>query len=50
MMKGRERAFRDRAEEVVKNFIAAVNKDLPVRVDQPVTAQGPKIFAVIART
>lgn len=50
MMKGRERAFRGRAEEVVKNFIAAVNKDLPVRIDQAVTAQGPKIFAVIARS
>lgn len=50
MMKGRERAYRARAEEVVKNFIAAVNKDLPVRIDQPIAAQGPKIFAVIARS
>ena len=50
LMKGRERAYRERASEIVKNFIALINKDLPVKIEAPITAQGPKIFAVIART
>jgi len=50
MMRGRERAYRDRAEEIVKSFIAKINAEVPVRIDQAITLQGNKIFAVVART
>ena len=50
IMRGRERIHKDIGEQVIKNFIAALTKDLPIRIDQPISAQGHKMFAVVARS
>lgn len=49
VLRGRERAHADIAEQVVKRFIAALQQDFPLRVEQPLSKQGGRMTSVVAR-
>lgn len=49
IMRGRERTHKDRAQQIIKEFTDIINTEMPVKVDQAVTQQGNKLFAVIMR-
>ncbi len=50
MLRGREKAFRDRARKTINEFIASLNETCPVRVESPIKSAGNRMHAIIART
>jgi translation initiation factor IF-3 len=49
VLRGRERAHADIAEAVIRRFIAALQADFPLRVEQALSKQGGRITTVLAR-
>ncbi len=48
-LRGREKAFRDGAREVIEKFIALLKADYPLRIEQPVAYQNGRMTAILAR-
>lgn len=48
-LRGRERAHFDVAEQVIKDFVARIEEDFPVKFEQPIEGQGVKITATIVK-
>lgn len=49
VLRGREKAHTDLAEEVIKNLIKNLETRFPLRVEQPIQKQAGRITAIIAR-
>lgn len=49
ILRGRERGHGKLAEEVIKQFIAAVNAEMPVAVEVPLARQGGQLTSVIGK-
>ncbi len=50
ILRGREKAHRDRAKEVMDGFVTMLGEDYDVRVEQPLKQAGGRIHMIIART
>ncbi len=50
MLRGREKAFRDRAKMIIDEFIASLNETYPVRVESPIKSAGNRMHTIIARS
>ena len=48
-LRGREKAFREGAQEVVEKFIALLKTDYPLRLEQAITYQNGRMTAILAR-
>lgn len=48
VLKGREKGKGDLGREVLDNFIKTLDSQHPIKIDQPATRQGAKIFVVVA--
>ncbi len=48
-LRGREKAFRDGAKEVINTFIETLRADYPLRIEQAVTYQNGRMTAILAR-
>jgi translation initiation factor IF-3 len=49
-LRGREMQSVDRAKEMIREFVANINSEVPVRWEQEVEKQGNKITAIIAKS
>ncbi|HBK34807.1 translation initiation factor IF-3 [Candidatus Uhrbacteria bacterium RIFOXYA2_FULL_40_9] len=49
-LRGRERAHREVANQVVERFIHSIRETYPIRLEQPTTYQGGRITAIVARS
>ncbi len=49
ILRGRERRHGDLAGKIIEQFVAAINKDMPVRVEQPVARQGGQLTSIIGK-
>lgn len=47
-LRGREMQHKDLAQDIIKEMIKKINAEVPVRMEQDVTRQGNKLFAIIA--
>ncbi len=50
VLRGRERQHADLAEKVMKDFIASLGSEFPVRIEQPLTRQGGRLQILVARS
>ncbi len=50
ILRGREKAHRDRATEVMNDFVKLLKEDFELRVEQPVKQAGGRMHMIIART
>ncbi len=48
ILRGREKAYRDRAQEIIDGFIAKVKEVRPVKVESPLKNVGNRIHTIIA--
>ena len=48
-LRGREKAFREGAKEVIERFIALLKTDYPLRIEQPITYQNGRMTVILAR-
>lgn len=48
-LRGREKAFRDGAKEVIEKFIALLRADYPLRLEQAITYQNGRMTVILAR-
>lgn len=48
-LRGREKAHKDVARELIERFLEAVKQDYEIRIEQKVAFQGGKFTAIIAR-
>lgn len=49
ILRGREKAYRDRAVDVINNFIESLKEDYEIRVESPAAPKGNRLQSVIAR-
>lgn len=49
ILRGREKRHGDLATQVIENFIAKIEEDLPLKVDQPVTRQGGQLTSIVGK-
>ena len=49
ILRGREKRFGELATKVIQEFIALLNKDVPVKVEQPVTRQGGQLTSIVGK-
>jgi len=49
ILRGREKRFGDLAKKVIEEFIALLNKDVPVKVEQPVVRQGGQLTSIVGK-
>lgn len=49
-LRGRERGHADIAHNVMRQFIASLQETHAIKMEQPVTQQGPRILAIISPT
>jgi len=49
ILRGRERQHKDLARDIINKFIEAVDKTIPVSVEQSINIQGGKLSALIAK-
>lgn len=49
ILRGRERRHGDLARQVIENFVASLNEDIPVKTEQPATRQGGQLTCIIAK-
>lgn len=49
VLRGRERQHADLAEKIMKDFIASLQTEFPVRIEQPLTRQGGRLQILVAR-
>ena len=48
-LRGREKAHKDMAEDIIKRFIQSLQEETAVKIDQPVNRQGSRLTAVISK-
>ena len=49
ILRGREKRHGDLAEQIIHQFIAALNQQLPVKVEQPITRQGGLLTSIVGK-
>lgn len=49
ILRGREKRFGDLAKTVIEDFIKALNAEMPVKVEQPVTRQGGQLTSIVGK-
>ncbi len=49
ILKGRERQMADLAREIIKNFIAALETEMPVKTEQPLTIMGGRLSTILTK-
>lgn len=49
ILRGREKAHTDLATKIMEDFIAAVAKFFPIRIEQPVRRMGGRMTAIVTR-
>lgn len=49
ILRGREKRFGDLATQVIREFIAQLNKDVPLKIEQPVTRQGGQLTSIVGK-
>lgn len=49
ILRGREKRFGDLATKVIQEFISMLNKEVPVKVEQPVLRQGGQITSIVGK-
>jgi translation initiation factor IF-3 len=49
ILRGREKRFGDLATQVIQQFIALLNKDVPIKVEQPVLRQGGQLTSIVGK-
>ena len=49
ILRGREKAFRDRAQEIVKEFIESLKSDYDVKVESPTKTMGGRMQTIVSR-
>lgn len=49
ILRGREKRFGDLAKQVIEQFIALLNKDVPVKMEQPVLRQGGQLTSIVGK-
>jgi translation initiation factor IF-3 len=49
MLRGREKAFRDRGREVMTDFVERINAEIEVRTETPVKHAGNKMHMIITK-
>ena len=49
ILRGRERRHADLARQIIQDFITNLNKEMPVRIDQPVQNQGGQLTSIVAK-
>ena len=49
ILRGREKRFGDLAGQVIQQFIALLNKDVPLKVEQPVLRQGGQLTSIVGK-
>lgn len=50
ILRGREKAYRDRAQEVIKGFIAKINETIPVKAESDLKDAGNRIQTIVSKT
>lgn len=49
ILRGREKRFGDLAKKVIEEFVALLNKDVPIKVEQPVVRQGGQLTSIVGK-
>jgi len=49
VLRGREKAHVDLAQEIILKFVEVLKKDFPLRVEQPFSKQGSRLTMIVAR-
>lgn len=49
ILRGREKRFGDLAKVVIEQFVIALNKEVPVKVEQPVLRQGGQLTSIVGK-
>jgi len=49
ILRGREKRFGDLAKTVIEQFVIALNKEVPVKVEQPVLRQGGQLTSIVGK-
>jgi len=49
ILRGREKRHGELAQKIIEQFVAAVNKEMPVKVEQPITRQGGQLTSIIGK-
>jgi translation initiation factor IF-3 len=49
ILRGREKAHSDLANEIVENFVAAIRETYPLRIEQPIKKQDGRVTMIVAR-
>lgn len=49
ILRGREKRFGELARKVIEQFIVALNKDMPVKMEQTITRQGGQLTAIVGK-
>jgi len=49
ILRGREKRFGDLAKAVIEAFVLSVNKDVQIKVEQPVLRQGGQLTSIIGK-
>jgi len=49
ILRGRERSHGNLAKEVIEKFVAELNEEMPLKVEQPVTRQGGQLTSIVGK-
>jgi translation initiation factor IF-3 len=49
ILRGREKRFGELAGQVIQQFISLLNKDVPLKVEQPVLRQGGQLTSIVGK-
>ena len=49
ILRGREKRFGELATQVIKEFIDLLNKDVPIKVEQPITRVGGQLTSIVGK-
>jgi translation initiation factor IF-3 len=49
ILRGREKRHGDLAKQVIENFIAKIEEEMPLKVDQTVTRQGGQLTSIVGK-
>lgn len=49
ILRGRERRHGDLAQQVIEGFVAELNKEIPLKIEQPVLRQGGQLTSIVGK-
>ena len=49
ILRGRERRHGDLAAQIIQKFVASLNAEMPVKVEQPVSRQGGQLTSIVGK-